>query len=290
MKKSLFTLLCTGALLFGASNLRAQCTPNPDACVPANPNLPACIFPPQADTGYKDMAYEGQPINIFIGQKVPGPGGLPVYIRRVEIVKVNSIPAGLSLKIHTANNTDPGGGTITINPDGTPNPGGMLHAPNNNNKGTYVCGDLSGTPTAITAETDSMEIVANIFVNVGANSGEGVDANTLAAGTNPVKFHYKIPIIMFSGISEKMDILSSLKFEMFPNPGVGATQLNYTLTENSEVKVRVNSIEGKEVYTSQVGRQTPGKQTFELPALPQGFYLVTLQVGDYQITKKLIRN
>jgi len=290
MKKSLFTLLCGGALLFGASNLYAQCTPNPDACQPANPNLPACIAPDVADSGFVDMAYAGQAINILIGQKTPGPGGLDVFIRRVEIVKVNKIPAGLTLTINTANTSDPGGGTITINADGTPNPGGMIRPPNNNNKGTYICGKLTGTPTTVTAVLDSMEIVANIFVSLATNSGDGTDANQFAPGTNPVKFNYKVPIGMFTGVSEKMDISSILKFEMFPNPGVGATKLNYNLSENSDVSVRVTSIEGKEIYASQIGRQNAGKQTFELPALPQGFYFVTLQIGEYQITKKLIRN
>lgn len=288
-----FLLTTAFATCVGFSSAFAQCTPNPTACTPENEALPACIHPDVADSGFVGTSYSGQAINILIGQKVKSPGlPLDIFIRRVEIVKVQNIPAGLSLKIYTANPSDGANGVITINPDGTPSPNGTMRPPNNNDKGTYVCGVLTGTPTTATAVLDSMQIIANIYVNLGSNTGDGSDPNSLPGGegTNPITFNYKVPVGADATSIDKMDILSMLNLELFPNPGVGAAKLNYNIFETTDVAVRVTALDGKEVYQSNLGTQTPGKHSFEVPALPQGFYLVSLKVGQTEVTKKLIRN
>ena len=76
----------------------------------------------------------------------------------------------------------------------------------------------------------------------------------------------------------------------YPNPFNPATNIGYTLSEDSHVRVEVFSITGQKVATLVDAHQNSGTYdvTFNAANLSSGVYVYRLQAGNYVQTKKMI--
>jgi len=76
----------------------------------------------------------------------------------------------------------------------------------------------------------------------------------------------------------------------YPNPFNPTTTIQFTLAKGANVKLKVFSIEGKEVATLVDEAVTPGVHTFRFEAngLPSGVYFYRLETGDFHATRKLV--
>ena len=80
-------------------------------------------------------------------------------------------------------------------------------------------------------------------------------------------------------------------FSSYPNPFVSNTTLNYYLPTDSDVKVVVTDVLGKEVAVLYNGSQSKGMHNlaFDASALLKGVYLYTITAGSHTGTGKLIK-
>lgn len=79
------------------------------------------------------------------------------------------------------------------------------------------------------------------------------------------------------------------KVSIYPNPASELTNINFSLKNNEVVTVLVRDLAGKLVIKENLGTLSNGRQFIELNTaqLENGFYLVSLQAGEEQITKKI---
>ena len=76
----------------------------------------------------------------------------------------------------------------------------------------------------------------------------------------------------------------------YPNPFNPKTSIVVELLEDTQVKVIIYNLEGKEVVTLQDGPLNKGihKFTFDATDLPSGVYLYKIETPDYSQTKKMV--
>ncbi len=90
---------------------------------------------------------------------------------------------------------------------------------------------------------------------------------------------------------EKMNY-SNENLNIYPNPFVNSTCLEYSLSHNSNVKLEIYDIRGKVISLLLDEIQPAGKYSVEISgsALPAGMYYCRLITGNRVITKKFIKN
>ncbi len=77
--------------------------------------------------------------------------------------------------------------------------------------------------------------------------------------------------------------------EVSPNPTADYAYVKFDLKKNSKVQMNVYDLRGKLVQSEDFGKLSSGKQQaiVNANALENGFYFVTLQVGEEQISRKI---
>ena len=86
-------------------------------------------------------------------------------------------------------------------------------------------------------------------------------------------------------------IPSSFALEQnYPNPFNPSTTIQFALAKGANVKLKVFSIEGKEVATLVDEALTPGVHTFRFEAngLPSGVYFYRIEAGELFQTRRLM--
>lgn len=111
---------------------------------------------------------------------------------------------------------------------------------------------------------------------------------TIFTGENQVSYR-----ISFQNTSTSEKILScEPKLEVFPNPLYTRCTIQYELKEEAEIAVGISNIFGYESVLLEKAERKPGKYSFTWePAasgLPGGIYLVSLNTGQYLISKKIV--
>ncbi|HHG86395.1 MAG TPA: PKD domain-containing protein [Bacteroidetes bacterium] len=87
--------------------------------------------------------------------------------------------------------------------------------------------------------------------------------------------------------------LSAQSLEIFPNPASDLVNLRLNIDTQADVSLQMMNIEGRSIMQMDAGSLGAGEHTLSLETatLPSGLYLVRVQVGNQQITKKLmVRN
>ena len=76
----------------------------------------------------------------------------------------------------------------------------------------------------------------------------------------------------------------------FPNPFSGTSSFSYTTPKETEVKLSVRDMTGKQVKILIEGRVSEGlhQVNFDAGNLPSGSYLLILESGSTQLTKEMI--
>jgi len=147
---------------------------------------------------------------------------------------------------------------------------------------------LSFPATSLIAQTDFWEQTNGPFggtVNsLGINSSGDIFAGTNGSGV----FRSIEPT---TSVEEVSTIPSSFMLEQnYPNPFNPSTTIQFTLAKGANVKLKVFSIEGKEVATLVDEALTPGVHTFRFEAngLPSGVYFYRIEAGELFQTRRLM--
>ncbi len=206
MKKILYVLgLAAWSTL---SQAYAQlCTPNPDACVP-DPVFGVCTSPENLNVGYVGFDFL-HTMHLLAAKSVAAPpnqfGINTVYIRRIEVLRIENLPPGVNVRIVSSNPNDHAQGYHEPDAQGVfaPSVPGAQGArisrrpaaqDNHPTVGLYPCVVFYGVPQATTQITDSVTVVFNLFVNFSGDSGDGIDPGSFQPGFNPQSFRYPIVI------------------------------------------------------------------------------------------------
>lgn len=104
--------------------------------------------------------------------------------------------------------------------------------------------------------------------------------------------NFYLDAINMTGITNNVSELEkSIDLNMFPNPTSGVTNLRFTLSDDSSVKINIVNILGKEVSTLVNSELQAGAHTVLInkdEALSKGIYFVNFSVNGAVFTKKLI--
>ena len=111
---------------------------------------------------------------------------------------------------------------------------------------------------------------------------------------NPVPFVVlSAPELLFVQENE----ITGAMVSIYPNPAIGVVHIEYDLIENSDVHIRILSVEGREVLNTVFADQQPGKakQHLDLHGVANGVYLVEADVigrssHESKVLKLVIRN
>lgn len=93
-----------------------------------------------------------------------------------------------------------------------------------------------------------------------------------------------------SAVENSAETVNSFSLEQnYPNPFNPTTNITFSLSEMSNVRLSVYNVLGQEVATLVNGMKNAGSHTVEFNAenLSNGIYLYTLKAGDYSVTKKM---
>ncbi|MDZ7764169.1 MAG: T9SS type A sorting domain-containing protein [Melioribacteraceae bacterium] len=93
------------------------------------------------------------------------------------------------------------------------------------------------------------------------------------------------------GVDEEED--KPLNYELnqnYPNPFNPETNIEYSITQNSFVKLKVYDVLGNEITTLVDEEKFPGKHKvkFNADELSTGIYLYKISSGDYTETRKML--
>ena len=82
----------------------------------------------------------------------------------------------------------------------------------------------------------------------------------------------------------------SRDIKLFPNPSNGASTLTFQMDNPTEVRLRLFSATGKELYHQSFGLHQPGmfSHTIETHALTTGVYFIKVDMGDFTTIRKLV--
>lgn len=114
----------------------------------------------------------------------------------------------------------------------------------------------------------------------------------ISAGGN--NFYIDAINIGFPASVEKDYYANDANFSVFPNPTNGATNVSLNLLADSDVKITVQDVLGRDVATIADGKYTQGMQEFSFDAAANsntnGIYFIKLSVNGTVFTKKLMLN
>lgn len=93
-----------------------------------------------------------------------------------------------------------------------------------------------------------------------------------------------------SSIKEKKDALS--KLSTFPNPASNNLNVQYALSKNAKVSIKIYDMSGRKVYTKAKSRLQQGNylQKIDISGLEKGIYSLTLEAGKQTAVKKIAIN
>lgn len=115
-------------------------------------------------------------------------------------------------------------------------------------------------------------------------------------GTNTDEFEVinakeiKLDDIRATSIAELSGANAS--FDVYPNPASQITTMDLTLVKNLPLDITVFDITGKAVINKNYGEMVKGnhKMPIDVSALPNGFYIMKVQVGEEVLSKKISVN
>ena len=77
-------------------------------------------------------------------------------------------------------------------------------------------------------------------------------------------------------------------FTLYPNPNNGNFNIQFTSTSSDEIKVNVNDIRGREIYSKSYTNNGLFNENLQLSNVQSGVYLVTVQDGARKEVKKIV--
>jgi hypothetical protein len=248
-------LLLAGSFILAAGAASAQCTPNP-----LYADSLYGIWPDTTDNFAAGIV--GQPYFQQIDVIVPQDAGLVdpnfsgVLLDSIALTSVNGLPPGLTYgcNSHTS-------------------------APCSYITSQQGCAVISGTPT--TVGVYELTLVVTAYANL---FGFPVPVDQEFGG-------YRIEVTEEEvGILEA-DVAGLQRVQNVPNPFSTTTTIEFALARAGEVRVRVFSLVGEELWSRTVaGKAGINKVPFERGTLQDGVYLYKVETGRDAYTGRMVLN
>lgn len=137
----------------------------------------------------------------------------------------------------------------------------------------------------------------NVPIRIQASGGVTTGTYTLTVtskGPNGTPVHVRTATIVVgsavTGTGNNMQVINKFElFQNYPNPFNPSTTIEYNLLKQSNVKITIYDVVGKEVTSLKPGVQQPGKQSvvFQAGTLSSGVYFYKLEAGDFTDIKKM---
>jgi hypothetical protein len=109
------------------------------------------------------------------------------------------------------------------------------------------------------------------------------------SATNTVSSIIYPDSIHMTGINEELQIVSSAT--VYPNPASDFLFVKYELLKNSDVKFRLDGIDGREVFVTEKKNQSPGENMFVIGLkeynLSEWNYLLQIESGKYRSSHRI---
>ncbi len=141
-----------------------------------------------------------------------------------------------------------------------------------------------GTPVVNT----TLNTITHIFDRKGIYN---VELSILDSNLCDASYNESITINANVGLNE--ELASQLKFNVYPNPFVQSTKIEFDLEKAEDVKLEVFDMIGRNVFIHNAGVLTAGKQNIELNetqfAAKSAVYMVRVHIGNNVITRQLIK-
>lgn len=140
-------------------------------------------------------------------------------------------------------------------------------------------------------QNESIDVLWNVRVTDGADTtdvAEFIDFDT----REPAPLYRPLTLTRGEVVSSERLTDKPRTFELeqnFPNPFNPTTQINYSVPENTDVKIEVYNVIGRRVATLVNKEMAPGNYTVQLDAsrLASGMYFYRLEAGSTLLTKKM---
>ncbi len=96
--------------------------------------------------------------------------------------------------------------------------------------------------------------------------------------------------VQFSRTTIDASELKTNSYKLFPNPASDQASLTYSLTQASDVQLRILDLTGRVIETQQLGRQSAGDFLHDLniAGIRSGIYMVELQAGAAREVSRLV--
>ncbi|MEW6654581.1 MAG: T9SS type A sorting domain-containing protein, partial [Bacteroidota bacterium] len=150
--------------------------------------------------------------------------------------------------------------------------------------GVYSTEKLNGMNTVWSLEAPS--ILGNVVVE--AITGRISDGTIIAATHGRGAFRGKV-----SGSVSVKDISTPSNYSLeqnYPNPFNPSTSISFSLAKQTDIKLKVYDITGKEVASLFNGKKEAGKHKLDFSAqnLASGVYYYRIEANDFVQTKKML--
>jgi hypothetical protein len=143
--------------------------------------------------------------------------------------------------------------------------------------------------TSWTEQTTSLAVGKSFFAISMFNVNCGWAVTGTGSGSNGGVFKYTDALNEIN--SNNTTTPTSFKLEQnYPNPFNPTTTINYSISKESNVTLKIYDILGSEVKTLVNEKQSVNNYTVnvDFSSLPSGIYYYTLRAGDFTSTKKLM--
>lgn len=163
--------------------------------------------------------------------------------------------------------------------------------------------NINGNPVWQTkiVEGQSGYCSQNLWLNFGLGNATVIDSMIVEWQSGSVNKFANIQLNRFISLIENGGIVNINKYsneipnqitleQNFPNPFNPETKINFSVQENSNVKIIVSDINGKEVQTLLKSNLTPGSYevVFNGKNICSGVYYYTLIAGNFISTKRMV--
>jgi hypothetical protein len=92
-------------------------------------------------------------------------------------------------------------------------------------------------------------------------------------------------------IEELINNVNSISFKIYPNPFIDELELNYNLSEQSNVSVEISDLQGNILFTDNFGIQNQGKhlEKIDFSNFSKGQYTIIIHYNNNSIIKTVIK-
>ncbi len=142
-------------------------------------------------------------------------------------------------------------------------------------------------PKDATSKQTTLEVIKDNYIENTESFGVTINQSNLFTTTSTTS---NITVVDCQSVLSVNENILKNEFKIYPNPATENTTLEYVLSENSNVKISVYDMLGKEIFNVKDENQNIGNQKINIDTskLQLGIYIISLGINDAKISKELI--